>query len=65
MVFMTYTFLELFRASKGKALGLKTIGDTIGYFRQQYMVEIVKAAYSCAAKGISVSSIITKLGLAA
>jgi len=29
------------------------------------MVEIVKAAYSCAAKGISVSSIITKLGLAA
>lgn len=65
MVFMTYTFLELFRTSKSKVLGLKTIGDTIGYFRQQYMVEIVKASYSCAAKGLSLSSMITKLGLVA
>ena len=60
---MTYTFLELFRVSEGKALGLKTIGDTIGYFRRQYMVEIVKLAYSCATKGLSLSSMITKLGL--
>jgi hypothetical protein len=65
MVFMTYTFLEFFRASKGKTLGLKTIGDTIVYFRQQYMVEVVKTAYSCAAKGLSLSTFISKLGLAA
>jgi hypothetical protein len=65
MVFMTYTFLELFRASKGKVLGLKTIGDTIVYFRQQYMVEVVKIAYSCASKGLSLSTLISKLGLAA
>jgi len=61
MVFMTYTFLELFRISKGKTLGLKTIGDIIGYFRQQYMVEIVRTAYSCATKGLNVSLIIGEL----
>lgn len=65
MVFMTYTFLKLFRLSKGKLLKLKTIGDTVGYFRQQYMVEIAKFAYSCAAKGVSLDSMITKLGIAA
>lgn len=62
---MTYTFLELFRVSNGKILKLKTIGDTVGYFRQQYMVEIVKFAYSCAAEGVSLESMITKLGIAA
>lgn len=65
MVFMTYTFLELFRVSKGKNLKLKTIGDTVGYFRQQYMVEIAKFAYSCAAEGVSLEAMITKLGIAA
>lgn len=65
MVFMTYTFLELFRASKVKALGFNTTGDTIGYFRQQCMVEIVKIAYSCVVKGLSLSPMIINLGLVA
>lgn len=65
MIFMAYTFLELFRASNGKTLKLKTIGDTIRYFRQQYMVEIAKFAYSCAAEGVSLESMISKLGIAA
>jgi len=60
MVFMTYTFLELFRVANK----LKTIGDTIGHFRQQYMVEIAKLAYSCAAEGLSLDSMISKLGIA-
>lgn len=55
---MTYIFLELFRISKGKLLKLKTIGDTVGYFRQQYMVEIAKFEYSCAAEGVSLDSMI-------
>ncbi len=62
---MTYTFLELFRVSNGNLLKLKTLGDTIGYFRQQYMVEIAKFAYSCAVEGVSLNSVITKLGIVA
>lgn len=62
---MSYAFLELFRVSKGKNLKLKTIGDTVVYFRQQYMVEIAKFAYSCVVDGISLESTITKLGIAA
>ena len=65
MVFITYTFLELFRVPKGKNLQLKTIGDIVGYFRQQYMVEIAKFAYSCADEGVSLESMISKLGIAA
>jgi hypothetical protein len=49
MVFMTYTFLELFRVSSKKALKLRNLGDTIGYFRKQYLVSIAKFAYTCAA----------------
>jgi hypothetical protein len=65
MVFMTYTFLELFRVSNGRTLKLKNIGDTIGYFRQQYMVQVAKFAYSCAAEGVSLESVISKLGIVA
>ncbi|WP_265442765.1 IS701-like element ISCth16 family transposase [Acetivibrio straminisolvens] len=65
MVFMTYTFLELFRVSKRRTLKLETIGDTIGYFRKQYMVCIAKFAYSCAEKGVSLDDVVAKLGVAA
>lgn len=65
MVFMTYTFLELFRVSKRRTLKLETIGDTIGYFRKQYMVCIAKFAYSCAEKGVSLDHVVAKLGAAA
>ncbi|MCX7921559.1 MAG: IS701 family transposase [Clostridia bacterium] len=65
MVFMTYTFLELFRVSNKKALKLQNLGDTIGYFREQYLVCIAKFVYSCAEKGVSLNAAITKLGLAA
>jgi hypothetical protein len=65
MVFMTYTFLELFRVPNKKALKLQNLGDTIGYFRKQYLVSIAKFAYTCAVKGVSVDAVITKLGIAA
>ncbi|WP_265446776.1 transposase, partial [Acetivibrio straminisolvens] len=65
MVFMTYTFLELFRVSKKRTLKLEPIGDTIGYFRKQYMVCIAKFAYSCAEKGVSLDDVVAKLGVAA
>lgn len=64
MVFMAYTFLELHRVSNRKTLKLKTIGDTIVYFRNLYMVDIAKYAYSCAVNGVGVDSMITKLGIA-
>ena len=62
---MTYTFLELFRVSNKKSLKLQNLGDTIGYFRKQYLVSIAKFAYACAVKGISVDAVIAKLGIAA
>ena len=65
MVFMTYTFLELFRVSNRKTLKLQNLGDTIGYFRKQYLVCIAKFAYSCAENGVSLDAVITKLGFAA
>jgi len=65
MVFMTYTFLELFRVSNKRALKLQNLGDTIGYFREQYMVCIAKFVYSCAENGVSLNAAISKLGLAA
>ncbi|MFZ5351136.1 MAG: IS701 family transposase [Bacillota bacterium] len=65
MVFMTYTFLELFRVSSKSTLKLQNLGDTIGYFREQYLVCIAKFVYSCAEKGVSLNAAITKLGLAA
>jgi len=61
MVFMAYTFLEIFRVSTMKMLKLKTIGDTIGYFRQQYLVDVDKFAYSCTVKGVTLESVIAKL----
>lgn len=62
---MSYTFLELFRASNKKSLKLQNLGDTIGYFRKQYLVSIAKFAYTCAAKGVNLDAVITKLGMAA
>jgi len=64
MVFMAYTFLELFRVSNKKSLKLENLGDTIGYFRKQYLVLISKFAYTCAVKGVTVDAVITKLGIA-
>ncbi len=65
MVFMTYTFLELFRVPNKKSLKLQNLGDTIGYFRKQHLVSIAKFAYTCAAKGVNLDVVITKLGMAA
>ena len=62
---MTYTFLELFRVSNKKSLKLQTLGDTVGYFRKQYLVSIAKFAYTCAVKGINIDAVITKLGMTA
>ncbi len=59
---MAYTLLELFRLSNGRTLKLKTIGDTIGYFREQYMNNITKFAYSSAVKGVGLDSMISKFG---
>ncbi len=65
MVFMTYTFLELFRVPNKKSLKLQNLGDTIGYFRKQHLVSIAKFAYTCAAKGVNLDAVITKLVMAA
>lgn len=62
---MSYTFLELFRITNKKSLKLETLGDTIGYFRKQYLVSIAKFAYTCAVKGVPVDAVITKLGIVA
>ncbi|GAE87033.1 hypothetical protein JCM21531_374 [Acetivibrio straminisolvens JCM 21531] len=62
---MTYAFLELFKVSKRRTLKFETIGDTIEYFRKQYMVCIAKFAYSCAEKWVSLDDIAAKLGVAA
>lgn len=65
MVFLTYTFLEIFRVKYGKSLRLKTLGDTISYFRNNYLVQIVSFAHACADNGIDLDSVISKLGLVA
>lgn len=65
MVFLTYTFLEIFRVKNSKTLKLKTLGDTISYFRNNYLVQIVSFAHTCADNGISLDSVISKLGLVA
>ena len=41
------------RVSKGKLLGIKTIGDTVRYLRQRYVVEIARFAYSFAAEMVN------------
>lgn len=65
MVFMTYSFLELFRVSNKKTVKLETIGDTIGYFRKQYLVSIVKFVFACAKNGMDIDTTFSKLGIAA
>ncbi len=65
MVFMTYTFLELFKASNEKSPKLQNIGDTLGCFRKQHLVSIAKFAYTYATKGVNLDAIIAKLGIAA
>ena len=65
MVFMTYTFLELFKVSNKKSLKLKNLGDTIGYFRKQYLVGIAKFAYTCAVNGVELCTVVSKLRAAA
>ncbi len=65
MVFLKYTFLEIFRVKSSKVLKLKTLGDTIPYFRNRYLVQIVRLAYACADNGIGLDSVIFKLGLVA
>ncbi|MBA1336059.1 MAG: hypothetical protein HPY66_2018 [Firmicutes bacterium] len=62
---MSYTFLELFRITNKKSLKLETLGDTIGYFRKQYLVCIAKFAYVCAEQGIKLDTMLTKLRIAA
>lgn len=63
MVFLTYTFLEIFGVKNSKVLKLKTLGDTTSYFRNNYLVQIVSSAHTCADNGISLDSVISKLGL--
>lgn len=63
MVFLTYTFLEIFRVKNSKALQLKTLGDVMSYFRNNYLVEIVSFAHACADNWIGLDSVISKLGL--
>ena len=65
MIFLTYTFLELFRIKYGKLYKLKNIGDVILHFRNNYLVKIVAFAHECADNGISLESTISKLGLVA
>lgn len=63
MIFLTYTFLELFRIKYGKLYKFKNIGDVILHFRNNYLVKIVAFAHECADNGISLKSTISKLGL--
>ncbi|OOM58895.1 hypothetical protein CLOBI_37280 [Clostridium beijerinckii] len=65
MVFLTYTFLEIFRVKNSKTLKLKTLGDTISYFRNNYLMQIVSFAHACADNGVGLDSVISKLGLVA
>lgn len=65
LVFMTYTFLELFRVSNKKSLNIQNIGDTIGYFRKQHLVNIVKYTYTYAINRVSFDDVVAKLGYAA
>lgn len=62
---MIYIFLELFRGSNKKKLKFMTLGDTIGYFRKQYLATVVKYAYDCAETGIALEVTFSKLSLIA
>lgn len=65
MEFMTYTFLELFRVSNKGKYKFETLGDVIGHFRNNYLVNIVKVAYTCGENGIGINTMFSKLGLVA
>ena len=65
MIFLTYTFLEIFRVKCGKLYKFKNIGDVILHFRNNYLVKMVSFAHECADNGIDLQSTIAKLGLVA
>ncbi|SUQ51011.1 hypothetical protein CNEONATNEC26_02375 [Clostridium neonatale] len=65
MIFLTYTFLEIFRVKCEKLYKFKNIGDVILHFRNNYLVKIVAFAHECADNGIDLQSTIAKLGLVA
>ena len=61
MIFLTYTFLEIFRVKCEKLYKFKNIGDVILHFRNNYLVKIVSFAHECADNGIDLQSTIAKL----
>jgi len=61
MIFLTYTFLEIFRVKCGKLYKFKNIGDVILHFRNNYLIKIVSFAHECADNGIDLQSTIAKL----
>ena len=65
MIFLTYTFLEIFRVKCGKLYKFKNIGDVILHFRNNYLEKMVSFAHECADNGIDLQSTIAKLGLVA
>ena len=65
MIFLTYTFLEIFRVKCGKLYKLKNIEDVILHFRNNYLVKIISFAHECADNGDDLQSAIFKLGLVA
>ncbi|VDG71250.1 transposase, IS4 [Clostridium carnis] len=65
MIFLAYTFLEIFRVKCGKLYKFKNIGDVLLHFRNNYLVKIVSFAHECADNGIDLQSTIAKLGLVA
>ena len=61
MIFLTYTFLEIFRVKCEKLYKFKNIGDVILHFRNNYLIKIVSFAHECADNGIDLQSTIAKL----
>ena len=61
IIFLTYTFLELFRIKYGELYKFKNIGDVILDFQNNYLVKIVAFAHEYADNGISLESTISKL----
>jgi|GEM_PF-6434440 len=49
----------------GRIKKLKTLGDTISYFCNDYLVQMVSFEYTCVDNGISLDSVISQLGLVA
>lgn len=65
MVYMTYTFLELYRVEYSKKLKISTLGDVIGHLRDKYLSQIIRFVYSCAQNDLDISATFAKLGLVA